>query len=542
MRFQVMPVFEGGGTRAVLALFIRTPSRREGSRTVENFFRDNALSLTRLHYRVVWISVVLQDLGELGPTSSFMEALCEFLREHPFNVALTRTHARPLRLTVGVSDEGDDAPHVDRSADPVVVEVTSRICRAFWENARFRTAEVVDLDLPAAPTREALELFYRGRNRNTSFHHSSSVTIRVSDRPVEAGNEHDVLQLEIGGLRLVGERSPHMASVADVVLGSAFPDAKAGLKISLYSPESVTGFTASLRGNRHHGFPHITFVAGDPREIGILDAPGAAAPPWHTNATLDMADLCGAVLQCPAVNGLAFEGLNFTAAAVDSARVATSHADAAAVLATLTFNRCTFSNPVHYGFCSLTSAIAPSRSLRSISLPDTPLQLSDMQALCSLLASSDWPLTTLALGDAQFGEGKRCLNHACVQHFFQMLPSMKTLKRLMFRCSVPSYLSRTVLDGIKCNYWLHQVIGLQFDTAPLQFEVESYTSANVNGRTAVYEAVANPGNRPTLETALGVLHRLSNSNEIWDGTTLYLCLQLVLPFMLRGPRDGAAGL
>jgi hypothetical protein len=129
-----------------------------------------------------------------------------------------------------------------------------------------------------------------------------------------------------------------------------------------------------------------------------------------------------------------------------------------------------------------------------------------------------------------FGECEPCLSDASVRHFFQMLPSMKRLKGLVFPFSVPGLLTRAVVDGIKNNYSLHRVVKLKFGSAQLQSEIKSYTTANAKGREAVYDAVANHGNRPLLERALRVLHRLSKSDNEEDATTLYLCLQLYLPF------------
>jgi hypothetical protein len=522
---------EGDGTESVTASFLWTPNRRETRRSVDKFFRDIASTLTRLENlggKTYWVAVMVNDVGELGPTSYFLEALCAFLRENAFAVAGERTYVRPLRLTVEVVAElgADD---VDRS-DPALAEATSRICRAFWENERFRAAAVVNVDVPAAPSPEALDAFFRGRTRNTTMRDSPRVTIRVTDRPDQPGNDRDMLLVEVGGLRIVGEKSPHAAAVADAVLGSAFPDVTAGLCVWFFSPDAAAAFTTSLRGRGNHGFPHIAFFVGEPRDTGIVeDAPGVAEPPPRP-AAFDMAGLCGAVLRCPAVNFLAFEGFNFTAAAVAVAREAASGADPpAAVLSLLTFSRCTFSDPVH-GFCSLAAAMSPRNKLLLLCLLGTSLHMRDMAALSSILGCSDCPINTLALGDALYGESERCLNDACVQHFFQMLPSMKRLKSLMFRCSVPAHMSRTVVDGIKNNYSLRRVMEMTFGTAQLQGEAESYTTANGNGREDVFEAVANPGNRPLLERAIGVLHRLSNSEEQGDATTLYLCLQLFLPF------------
>lgn len=162
MEFVVGPlIVDEGGTEPVLAVLVRTPRRRETRRSIEKLFRENTSYLTMLEnqgQKVFFISVTLQDLGQLGPASFFIEALCNFLREHSFVVAENRTQVSPFRLTVGVSvgedeDGGDDISVVDRS-DPIIAEATSRICCAFWENERFRTVPFVYIDLPANPSRE----------------------------------------------------------------------------------------------------------------------------------------------------------------------------------------------------------------------------------------------------------------------------------------------------------------------------------------------------------------------------------------------------
>jgi hypothetical protein len=549
MRFHVGPVVEAGGLEE--SVFIWTPRGRASRRNVDVFIRELASTLTRrenVGETICGISVLLQDLGELGPASYFLEALCNFLREHAFAVAGDRTQANPLQLKAQVLDEVVE--DVEQS-DSVVREVISRICRAIWENERIRTANVVHLDLPAAPNREALDLFLSGRTSNTTASDSPSVTIRVRPRAEEPGNERDVLGLDVAGLRFAAESSHHSAAVADVVLGSSFSEAEAGvnLNVMLFSAGSAAAFAASLRRNRHHGFPVLNIAKADPSEFAIVDATGDADPARPTD--VDTADLCRAVLRCPAVDALAFLGLNFSAAAVDAAREATSDPDPTAKLSKLTFARCTYSDPIH-GFSSLAAAMSPSNTLQLLALAGTPLQMNDMAALCSILARSEWPLLTLVLGDAINGDKEPCLSDACVQHFFQMLPSIKALSGLKFSCSVPTQLSRTVVDGIKYNYWITQVVGLTFavdseSTARLQSEAEFYATANLYGRTAVHVAVTSPGNRPLREIALAVLHRLSNSDDIGNFTTLYLCLQLFLPFccgdlgiVALGP-GGAAG-
>jgi hypothetical protein len=228
------------------------------------------------------------------------------------------------------------------------------------------------------------------------------------------------------------------------------------------------------------------------------------------------------------VTGLGVGGFNFTADDVAAMREAFSDAGPCALLSTLTFTRCIISDPVH-GFCSLATAMSPSGSLRSFNLEHSPVQISDMAALCSVLTRSEWPLTKLFLGDTPHVNNERYLSDACVKHFFQLLPSIRTLTNLEFRRTVPAHLSRTVLDGIKNNYWLQHVTGLTFGTKRLRSEAKSYTSANAKGRTAVYEAVANPGSRRLLDAAIAALHRLSSSDDREDATALFLCVQVLLP-------------
>jgi hypothetical protein len=271
MQFTLGPILEDGGTDRVLALFISTPSRRQRRRSIEKFFREHTSTLTlteNVGEEIFWISVTLRDPEELGLTYYFVEALCAFLREHAFAVAGDRTQERPLRLSVRVSDDDEDA--VDRS-DPVIADATSRICRAFWENERFRAADFVYVDLPATPCRATVDLFLRGRSWNTTANGTPNVTIRVSDVADEPGNEHDLLVLELAGLRIVGEKSPHTAAVADVVLASTVTDVTARLRATMYSPEAAAAFAASLRRNSHHGFSNIMLVNPEPWESGVVN-------------------------------------------------------------------------------------------------------------------------------------------------------------------------------------------------------------------------------------------------------------------------------
>jgi hypothetical protein len=130
-------------------------------------------------------------------------------------------------VSVRVSDEDEDA--FDRS-DPVIADATSRVCRALWKNEGFRAADFVYGDLPATPSRAALDLFLRGRSWNASTNGTPNDTIRVSDRADEPANEHDLLALEVAGLRIFGEKSPHTAAVANVVLESSVPYVAARLR------------------------------------------------------------------------------------------------------------------------------------------------------------------------------------------------------------------------------------------------------------------------------------------------------------------------
>jgi hypothetical protein len=471
---------------------------------------------------------MLQDPQELDSTSYYFEALCAFLRESDLKLAQKRTEDCPLRLEIYVSDE--DGDNQNRS-NLFITETTSRICRSFWENERTCTADFVILDLCVIPSRAVVELFRFGRNSNNSSPNTSGrnsddffpqnpfprVTIHVSDQASLREDlhedppwfDHDKLILDVLGMRFIGVESPYVANVADFVLESSFPDLETYLHAEFFSAQAAAALTASLVRNKHSGFS----------DIGLTDSRRTI------HVTSEIPDLLKAVLQCPSVTDLKIIDSYFNKTIVTDLRETFSNVGPASVLSTLGFLNCMISDRDH-GFCSLATTMTPSRSLCQLYLQKCYMTENDMTSLCSILARSEWPLDVLSLGNESFDD-----NLSIIEHFFQVLPSMKTLKRLHLHNFLPPHRSRIVLDGIKNNYWLHDVTGFIFHTAQLNDEMNLYTSANAKGRTVIYEAVTNLSNqeyRQMNEEAITVLLRLSNSSNQEDQSILFLCVQLLL--------------
>ena len=93
---------------------------------------------------------------------------------------------------------------------------------------------------------------------------------------------------------------------------------------------------------------------------------------------------------------------------------------------------------------------------------------------------------------------------------------------------------RTVVEGLKNNYSVRSLEGLDFkcdseSSERIAGEIRSHLLANAGGRGVVHAAVSDPDNRAGQEAALTLIHRLSNSDDLGDATTLFLCLQLILP-------------
>jgi hypothetical protein len=521
---------EGDDPRSSIHQVLRlsTPSQRERPEDIDNFFRNCTSTLTRLFVttlRIFCISIMLQEPQELGPTSYYLEALCAFLRENDLKLAEDRTEDCPLRLEIYVSDE--DGDNQNRS-NLFITEATSRICRSFWENERARTAEFVFLDLCVIPSLSVVELWRFGRNSNNSSPSNSglnsnisspqnpspTVTIQVVDH---VNSELDLLIVDVPKMRFTGSASLQVAGVVDFMLGSFAPDLGTCLRASFHSCQAAATLTASLVRNKHHGFSDI-----------VLN--NAMQNSSESDVTSETPALLEAVLRCPSVTDLRLSGFYFTATDVTNLREAFSEVGPASVLTTLAFSECMILDPDH-GFSSLATTMTPSCSLCQFFLNECFMQENDMTNLCSILARSEWPLATLSFQDQSLYYNPMYLNDVSVVHFFQMLPSMKTMKRLHFHRIVSQHLSRIVLDGIKNNYTLHDVTGLEFHTTRLNDEMNLYTSANAKGRTAIYEALTNLSNqeyRQINEEAITVLHRLSNSSNQKDESILFLCVQLFL--------------
>jgi hypothetical protein len=177
------PVVDGSRPRPLIFVHVDTPTVPEtNDRTVAEFFAHHSAMLAMLEARgerIFSFLVHVRSLEGLAPQSSnYLDALCTFLREHPFAVA-PRTPQRPLLLTVSVPHEGEAeaAADVDRS-HPLFAEATSKICQAFWQNARVRASQFLFVDVGTAPDSDVVDLLAHGRS--SSAH--PAVRLRVCDK------------------------------------------------------------------------------------------------------------------------------------------------------------------------------------------------------------------------------------------------------------------------------------------------------------------------------------------------------------------------
>lgn len=529
-----------GTERRALILNFETPVQWLPKADVKQLFDETGSGLSLLEnsnrVQVLALHVALSTVGGLTP--HFLDGLCTFLRNHPFAISDNRTQERPLGLKICLSEYFD----TDRP-EGLIVEATSRICRAFCENERVRASPMF-LDLPATPSMELLESLSL-EPTSTARH----INLRVSDAPGYPGVDFDVVQVLLGngyGFGAVG--ASHVAALVTRLLESTrVPTQTPVLKLAMHSPRAAAAVAASLSSRRDHSHKCLALVAGDRRRLGQVVGAGTAAHP-----TLDGADLCVAVLRCLSVTRLTFEGFHFssaTVAAVQRALRAAPGATSAAAVSGIMLSNCTFvdnaaksgdrkGSDQSLGICDFVVAMSRSDTLTDLSLMGTRLDLSDVKALCGMLTSSEWSLLKVHLGGTTYG-GEQCLRGDGVLYFFKQLPNMSKLKHLTFLYAPLAFMSQAIVDGIKNNYSFESLEGLkvQCDDLALAVRVSSeitvYLRANECGRGIVSKAVADLENRQLQERALDVLHRLSNSKRKADDTTRYLCLQLLLPAYAR---------
>lgn len=496
------------------------PSRRETAETVDQFFEEKSEMLTleeeNRGAKIFCVVINLHEMDGLAPPSHFLDGLCSFLRERAFVIDYM---VPQLLLYVSVADDV-----VERS-DAIIAEATSKICHAFLENGSFQDAHGLSINVTATPSQEVLDLLGRQvfTKPGSSFH--------VSDLPTRPGISRDVLEFRLASGRLLAEGADHAAALTDGVLGAACePRQGANVVVFLSSPRIATAVTASLR--RNPGHPHTAFY---------LVASGHAYPYSGAlnsgiteNGALEGADLLPALLDCPSVSHLHFQGFLFSTATLKA--VQDAMATSAAAVSTLIMTRCTFVDSGS-GLVDLSAAMSRSSTLRSLRFVNSLSTMHDMRSLCDMLTGSEWSIKELTLMDTEAA----CLDDDCVSYFFLQLPSMSTLECLLFNYEIPHFMSRRISEGIKNNYSLRSLDGLAFESdgessGCLALEIGAYLRANATGRKTVHEAVAHPDSLELQVQALDVLHRLSNSSDPDDASTLFLCLQLYLPIRSRsGP-------
>lgn len=563
MQINFLPALEerpidGSRPRPLIFVHIDTPrgSVPPTNEAVAESFAQHDAMLTMLEERgekIFSILVHVHSLQGISPSSRYLEALCEFLGEHPFAVA-PRTPQRPLMLTVSVPEEEEEEEEavVDRS-HPFFTEATSRICRAFWQNAHVRSSQFVFVDVVTAPDSSLVDWLVHGRSSNEN----PLVTVRVCDNPDDPPMGPDVLEVRLAGANVVAAGEGHVAATAHSVL-AARPMAVPVVGFCVYSPKVADAVATSLLrrrdsgGNNTNNFICARFAAGvNHSSLGMAvsrgNGPGGAA-------ALDGTVLMAAAWQCPSVASVCFDRFRFTSrtvAAVEATlqRAATGELRSAPITI-VQCRGCTFSDeeggdragtasPIGAaaaatGLCDLARAISRSGRLHVLEISDATLGLSDAIALVGMLVDPECTIDSLKVGSAMIiMSDDPWLDDGFVNHFFQNLPRMKSLVNLSFGCAVTAETAETVLDGVKSNYTLRKLEGLTFESelrGPESSlgaeEIESYLAANVRGRDVVARAVADPASRELQDKAIATILLLADMD---DTTSLYLCLQLFLP-------------
>jgi hypothetical protein len=547
MKFDYDLVHEFGGS--FVALVIDTPSEKVHVREVERFCRVLGSSVDLLETtglgRIALFRFNLHATKGSKPPTLFLDAVCALFRRRAFPIAHARATLCPLALQVrppgGVATARSEG---------LVNEATYKICRAFLENETVQAARFVYMDLPAVPSQAMMNAFLAGG--------SLSVNLRVSATPGLLGPDCTVVQFQLkNGSCVSADGAPYVAAVTERVLDATSP-VKDIVKVTVHSSTVVEVVAASMRKRRGHLCKCLLFVVGDRETLvhgggggGAFVAAAAAAVATAPGAvdrhpTLDGSDLCAAALCCPSVIQLAFQGFQFSPAAVAAAKKAlkpSSSAGTRASLESITLLNCSFvrnesrndegAGGAALRICDLAIAMSRPAQLQHVQLVGTQLELSDMKTLCGMLTSSEGRLKCVEVGGVTRG-GEPCVTGDAVLHFFRELPLMRTLKELMFEHAVPPHMARAVADGFKDNHFLIGLEGLTFepDDAPasrLLLEVVLYLRANAEGRETVAMAAANPGSREHHKQALKVLRRLSKTDAALDETARYLCVRVFLP-------------
>jgi hypothetical protein len=181
--------------------------------------------------------------------------------------------------------------------------------------------------------------------------------------------------------------------------------------------------------------------------------------------------------------------------------------------------------------CDLAVAVSQANPVLLLSLEKTHLNARDLDLLCRMLTRTTCSVKYLKLGRGEDDDETPGLSDECLRLFFQSLPGMESLEDLTLHQVAPSSMSETILGGIRRNYSLHRVTGLTFDadaqgSTETDLEIAAIVRANAHGRRTVFLSVK--GQLPVV-AAVGEIHRLANSADPEDDTTLFLCLQLFIP-------------
>lgn len=408
------------------------------------------------------------------------------------------------------------------------------IFNAFWENETVRATSFVSMDLPASPSQDMIRTFIIGNGER-------SVQLRVSDTPGARSFERNVAQIHFENdncFTAIG--SSHVEMIAKRVLKVMNSPRILSVRLVVYTAHVAAVVAKRLRTHRNHLYRSLLFATGELAYIVETDVAERLPP-------IDGADLCAAALRCPAVRKVSFQDFQFSASAVSAAREALATSTGTrttAGLDTLFFESCDFAEhqpqPATVrddgghehvmGICDLAMTVSSLSALQNLVLFGTKLEVSDLKTLCTMLTGSECSVLFLVVGGKPQGVAS-CLTGDGVLHFFERLPFMTTLKQLEFYYMVPAPLSQDILNGIKNNYSLEGLRELTFESdGPTRLlEINAYLTANARGRGTVATAVKYPEDHTVQGEALNVLYRLSNSNEIEDETTRFLCLLLLLP-------------
>lgn len=542
MHIHFLPALEerpidGSRPRPYIFVHIDTPRRvsppPSDEAVAEFFAKHNALlaMLEEKGVRIFSIMVHVHSLEGLAPHSScYLDSLCAFLHEHPFAVP-PRTVQFPLMLTVSVPEGGGEETAVDRS-HPLFVEATSKICKAFWQNASVRATGFLFVDVVTAPDRFLVDTLARGSLSDDD----PIVTLRVWDHPDDRTMGPGRLEIRLAGANFVAAGAADVSALARRVLAVKRSEATI-LYFTISSSNVATSVAASLVDHRDHSYLGVRFVAG------VCQGAATVKAQKESESTLDGTEPCLAVLQCSSVAYVVFERFSFssrTVAAVQAIQRPASGANCAPI-AILEFRGCSFFKECDVGtpesgflgLCHLASAVSCRSTTHCLAITETPLSASDSTALTGMLVDPECSLHTLKLGGTTTGS-EPFLESGFVTHFFQQLPSMITLANLTFLYVAPPFTFSAILDGVERNYSLRELDGLTFEaeldpesaSGTYAGEIESYLAANARGRATVAKAVAYPSCPDLQNKAIEAIRLLADSD---DTTSLYLCLQLFLP-------------